>query len=76
MSLIPGDGIGNELAASVKQIFKVSNLPVDWEEIPISGYKEDQGQVKLAIDSIKRNKVGLKGSRKLTVSYTFQNSLK
>ena len=61
VSLIPGDGIGNELAATVKKIFKAANLPVDWEEVQISGYKEDQGQVKVAIDSMIRNKIGLKG---------------
>ncbi len=35
MTLIPGDGIGPELAACVKHIFRHANVPVDFEEISV-----------------------------------------
>lgn len=64
MTLIPGDGIGPEIADSVKSIFRASGAPVEWDEYSISGNVRDKGnddKMKAAIDSLKRNKVGLKG---------------
>jgi isocitrate dehydrogenase (NAD+) len=64
VTLIPGDGIGNELADCVKSVFEAANVPVDWDEYDVSGYKNDpenNQKMKAAIDSLKRNKVGLKG---------------
>ena len=64
VTLVPGDGIGQEMAQSVKTIFKAANVPVDWDEYNVSGYKqgkENEQSMKAAIDSLKRNKVGLKG---------------
>jgi isocitrate dehydrogenase (NAD+) len=59
---IPGDGIGKELCASVKSVFKAANIPVDFEEIHVTGYKEDQGAYQAALESMRRNKVGIKGT--------------
>lgn len=64
VTLIPGDGIGAEMTDSVKTIFKAANVPVDWEEYSVSGYKQDkqnEGSMKAAVDSLRRNKIGLKG---------------
>lgn len=65
VTLIPGDGIGKEITDSVKKIFKAENVPVRWEEIQMSGLKEDEvsakDQIEEAVRSLKRNKVGLKG---------------
>ncbi|KAI3639129.1 hypothetical protein MIR68_002659 [Amoeboaphelidium protococcarum] len=64
VTLIPGDGIGVELADSVKAIFTAVNAPIDFEQYDISGYKQDkenETKMKAAIDSLRRNKVGLKG---------------
>ncbi|RKP21367.1 Isocitrate/Isopropylmalate dehydrogenase-like protein, partial [Rozella allomycis CSF55] len=61
VTLIPGDGIGQELCNTVKPIFKSANLPIDWEEVNVSGYKSDEGTFKAALESIKRTKVCLKG---------------
>ncbi len=58
VTLIPGDGIGEEITNSVVQIFKAERVPVDWELIKGS---EGQDLVNEAVDSLKRNKVGLKG---------------
>lgn len=65
VTLIPGDGIGVELADSVKAIFTAVNAPIDFEQYDISGYKQDkenETKMKAAIDSLRRNKVGLKGN--------------
>lgn len=65
VTLIPGDGIGNETADSVKTIFKQVNVPVNFEQIDVSGVPKDGKsgveQFKEGISSLKRNKVGLKG---------------
>ncbi|PTD04760.1 Isocitrate dehydrogenase [NAD] subunit 1, mitochondrial [Fusarium culmorum] len=37
VTLIPGDGIGTEVAESVKTVFKADNVPVEWEQIEVSG---------------------------------------
>lgn len=65
VTLIPGDGIGVEVTESVKTIFKHENVPVQWEQINVTGvvtgkkYSEDL--YKQAVLSLKTNKVGLKG---------------
>lgn len=63
MTLIPGDGIGNEMANSVKTIFKAAHVPVEWEQFDLTGESaQDPGLLKQTVDSIRRNKVALKGS--------------
>ena len=64
VTLIPGDGIGKELSESVKSVFKASNVPILWDEYNVSGNvrdKQNDEKMKAAIDSLRRNKVGLKG---------------
>lgn len=58
MTLIPGDGIGEEITTSVVEIFKANRVPVDWELIKGT---ERADVVNAAVNSLKRNKVGLKG---------------
>jgi isocitrate dehydrogenase (NAD+) len=62
--LIPGDGIGQETARAVKALFKYENVPIDFEEIDVHGIGDEPGARELfnqSIESLKRNKVGLKG---------------
>ncbi|PHH86576.1 hypothetical protein CDD83_10036 [Cordyceps sp. RAO-2017] len=66
VTLIPGDGIGAEVAESVKTVFKADNVPVEWEQIavtgvlaPGSGRTEDAFRESVA--SLRRNRLGLKG---------------
>jgi isocitrate dehydrogenase (NAD+) len=63
--LIPGDGIGAEVAESVKTIFKADNVPVEWEQVDVSGVeaggKHSEELFRESIASLKRNKLGLKG---------------
>ncbi|KAK6463821.1 isocitrate dehydrogenase [Scheffersomyces coipomensis] len=61
VTLIPGDGIGKEITDSVKTIFKSQNVPIDWEIVDVSGVDETGHSVSEAVESLKRNKVGLKG---------------
>ncbi|ORY62466.1 isocitrate dehydrogenase subunit 1 [Pseudomassariella vexata] len=66
VSLIPGDGIGAEVAESVKTIFKADNVPIDWEEIEVSGVESGspgsaEAMFRESVASLKRNKLGLKG---------------
>jgi len=64
ITLIPGDGIGPEVAEAVVRILKASGVAIDWEP-QLAGVQafERTGQalpIEL-IDSIRRNKVALKG---------------
>ncbi|KAI8869443.1 mitochondrial NAD+-specific isocitrate dehydrogenase subunit 1 [Ramicandelaber brevisporus] len=62
VTLIPGDGIGQEIASSVKTIFRAANTPVEWEQFDVSGFTVDgDASLKQALESLRRNKVGLKG---------------
>lgn len=65
VTLIPGDGIGAEVAESVKTVFKADNVPVEWEQIAVSGIEEGGARTEAAfresVASLKRNKLGLKG---------------
>ncbi|KAJ5650043.1 uncharacterized protein N7484_003766 [Penicillium longicatenatum] len=65
VTLIPGDGIGAEVAESVKTIFKADNVPIEWEQVDVSGVdtgnKHSEELFKESLASLKRNKLGLKG---------------
>src|SRR3989449_2573496 len=64
ITLIPGDGIGPEVPASVVRIIEASGVDIEWE----THYAGAQALEKFGetlpkdlLESIKRNKVGLKG---------------
>ncbi|RUP49121.1 hypothetical protein BC936DRAFT_143261 [Jimgerdemannia flammicorona] len=62
VTLIPGDGIGQETSSAVKTIFKAATVPVEWEQFDVSGYTTaDDNTFKQSLESLRRNKVGLKG---------------
>ncbi|KAH8925483.1 hypothetical protein BT69DRAFT_1255226 [Atractiella rhizophila] len=62
VTLIPGDGVGKEITNSVKEIFEHTNTPIEFEEFNISGdTSADESLFKKSMDSLRRNKVGLKG---------------
>ena len=60
-----GDGIGAEVAESVKTIFKADNVPIEFEQIDVSGVdtgdKHSEELFRESIASLQRNKIGLKG---------------
>ncbi|PWW72073.1 hypothetical protein C7212DRAFT_286971 [Tuber magnatum] len=65
VTLIPGDGIGAEVTESVKTIFKSNNVPVEWEQVDVTGVvtgnSHPEELFRESVNSLKRNKVGLKG---------------
>ncbi|KAG6301912.1 NAD-dependent isocitrate dehydrogenase [Claviceps aff. purpurea] len=63
VSLIEGDGIGPEIAESVKDIFAAAKTPISWESCDVTPILKD-GKTAIpdaAIANIKKNKVALKG---------------
>jgi len=60
VTLIPGDGIGPEIADATVEIFKAANVPIEWEVANVIVGKEG-GLPTNVIDSIKKTKLGLKG---------------
>ncbi|RPA98000.1 hypothetical protein L873DRAFT_1828701 [Choiromyces venosus 120613-1] len=65
VTLIPGDGIGAEVTESVKTIFKSGNVPVEWEQVDVTGVvtgnSHPEELFRESVNSLRRNKVGLKG---------------
>jgi len=63
VTLIPGDGIGVEIAESVKDIFSAAKVPIEWEEVDVTPTLVD-GKSTLpaeSVASIKKNTIALKG---------------
>jgi isocitrate dehydrogenase (NAD+) len=67
ITLLPGEGIGPEVAAATKQILQASGVKIEWDELTARAENTDSTTVKgavlntLAIESVRRNKVALKG---------------
>jgi isocitrate dehydrogenase (NAD+) len=38
-TLIPGDGIGPEISASVQKIFAAAKVPIEWESVDVTPVK-------------------------------------
>jgi isocitrate dehydrogenase (NAD+) len=64
VTLIPGDGIGPEVTEAVVRIFKAAGLDIDWEryDAGVTAFERFNRSLPVELlDSIKRNKVALKG---------------
>jgi isocitrate dehydrogenase (NAD+) len=64
ITLIPGDGIGPEVTEAVVRIFAAAALDIEWErhDAGVTAFKRFKQSLPVELlDSIKRNKVGLKG---------------
>jgi len=64
VTLIPGEGIGPEVAAATRRILEVAGVQIDWEELEGRTDKTtERGQLvsQLAVESVRRNHVALKG---------------
>ena len=64
ITLIPGDGIGPEVASAVVRILEASGVKIEWEEHVAGQTALDKFGTTLPdelLNSIKQNKVGLKG---------------
>jgi len=64
ITLVPGDGIGPEIAESVKQVFEAIKAPVRWEQVEcgLTAF-EKTGQLMPPefVESFNRNRIALKG---------------
>ncbi|XP_023636164.1 isocitrate dehydrogenase [NAD] catalytic subunit 5, mitochondrial [Capsella rubella] len=63
-TMFPGDGIGPEIAESVKKVFTTAGVPIEWEEHYVGTEIDPRTQSFLtweSLESVRRNKVGLKG---------------
>jgi isocitrate dehydrogenase (NAD+) len=64
ITLIPGDGIGPEVTEAVVRIFKIAGLEIEWErhDAGVTAFKRFGISLPAELlDSIRRNKVALKG---------------
>ena len=63
VTLIPGEGIGPEVAAATRRVVDVSGAQIDWEELEARAGEGEKGQLlnTAAIESVRRNRVALKG---------------
>jgi isocitrate dehydrogenase (NAD+) len=64
VTLIPGDGIGPEVTEAVVRIFTVARVDIEWErhDAGVTAFKRyNQSLPGALLDSIRRNKVALKG---------------
>lgn len=75
-TLFPGDGIGPEIAASVKQIFKAAGVSIEFEEHHI-GTKVDARTGSLvtfdSMESVRQNGIGLKGPMTTPIGKGFKS---
>jgi isocitrate dehydrogenase (NAD+) len=64
ITVIPGEGIGPEVAAATRRIIDAAGVHIEWEELAArTNSASEAGQLvnQAAIDSVRRNHVALKG---------------
>jgi len=76
VTLIPGDGIGPEIAAAVQRIFAAAEAPISWEPVDVTPVKNADGTMGIpqaVIESVNRNKIGLKSPLMTPVGKGFRS---
>lgn len=76
VTLIPGDGIGPEIAVAVQRIFEAAEVPISWEPVDVTPVRYPDGTMgipKEVIQSVNRNKVGLKSPLMTPVGKGFRS---
>jgi len=74
ITLIPGDGIGPEITAATVRIIEAAGVDVEWETHILGAQAQEKYGTTLpesTIESIKRNKVALKGPQMTPVGKGF-----
>jgi len=64
VTLIPGEGIGPEVAAAARRIIDAAGVQIEWQELEArTDSATEAGQLvnQAAIDAVRRNRVALKG---------------
>lgn len=73
VTLVPGDGVGPEMMASMQEVFKTAGVPVDFEEYFLSEvHRSQSANYDTVLESFRRNGVGLKGI--ISSPHTFKGS--
>jgi isocitrate dehydrogenase (NAD+) len=76
VTLIPGDGTGPEVTDSVKEVFEALGVDIEWEVAEAGETVMEEEGTPLpdsVLESIKRNKVGLKGPLTTPVGAGFRS---
>src|ERR671934_3018493 len=76
VTLIPGDGIGPEVSAAVLRIIEAAGVNIEWERFIVGGHARDLAGSSLpeeVIESVRRNKVALKGPVETPVGSGFES---
>jgi isocitrate dehydrogenase (NAD+) len=64
VTLIPGEGIGPEVASATRRVLEATGVQIDWEEIAgrsDSSSNQEKTVNQAAVESVRRNHVALKG---------------
>jgi isocitrate dehydrogenase (NAD+) len=64
VTLIPGDGIGPEVAQAMRRVIDATGVKIEWEVMEAGAHMIERYGAPLpahVVDSIRRNKVGIKG---------------
>ncbi len=64
VTLIPGEGIGPEVASATRRILEATGVQIDWEEIAGRSDSSSNQEITVnqaAVESVRRNRVALKG---------------
>ncbi|PNW87514.1 hypothetical protein CHLRE_02g143250v5 [Chlamydomonas reinhardtii] len=75
-TLFPGDGIGPEIAASVREIFAAARIPVVWDEQHIGKTPDPRTNSMVTrenLDSVLKHKIGLKGPMATPIGKGFRS---
>ena len=76
VTLIPGDGIGPDLTSSVQEVFEALGVDIEWEIAEAGETVMEEKGTPLpedVLESIRRNKVGLKGPLTTPVGAGFRS---
>jgi len=76
VTLLPGDGIGPEVAAATVRAVDATGVAIDWDRVELSGEvieRTKQSVPDAVIDSLNRTRVGLKGPVTTPVAGGFQS---
>ncbi|MFL5894036.1 MAG: isocitrate/isopropylmalate dehydrogenase family protein [Thermoleophilaceae bacterium] len=76
VTLIPGDGTGPELIEATRRVLEATGVEFDWDEQPAGeDVYNDEGTPfpDRTLDSVKRNKVGIKGPTTTPVGSGFRS---
>lgn len=68
--MIKGDGIGPEVISAACKVIRETGVDIEWEEIPLE-FKDNVPVIDGIIESIKKNRVALKGPITTPIGYGF-----